>query len=38
MNRWVPGVNVLEGIVASPPAGTKLNGAKKNVGGFGVPK
>src|SRR5262249_33264045 len=34
---WIPGVSVLEGIVPSPPAGMKLNGPKKNVGGVGVP-
>jgi hypothetical protein len=37
-NKWVPGVSLLEGIVTSPPAGRKMNGPKKNVGGVGVPK
>ena len=45
MNKCVPGVSVLDGIVVSPPAGTKLSGGPgspvvgfmKNVGGVVVP-
>ena len=38
MKRCVPGVRTLEEIVVSSPAGMKLGGPKKNVGGVGVPK
>src|SRR6266508_3011249 len=37
MKRCVPGVRRLDPIGVVPPAGTKLNGGKKNVGGVGVP-
>src|SRR3954469_20972188 len=37
MKRCVPGVRRPGPIVVLPPAGTKLNGGKKNVGGVVVP-